>query len=269
MKIWIIYDAERYQKNAVFAKKLKEAFKKRNQIAEIIIFDDFSTLPFPLPDIAIMRMVHPLLTEFLIENGVYVQNNAFVSQITNDKYKTYQYLSPFVDMAKSYLIDDSCLDFPLPFPFILKSLDGHGGQEVFYVQNKNEVHQAFLQTNKKQMLAQEIIPELGKDLRVYVLHDQIICAMLRTSFTDFRSNFSLGGQAQIYHLNDKEKQIVYEVIRHFDFGLVGIDFLFKNNQLILNEIEDVVGCRMVYTYTDIDIAQLYIDYILKDFYSKK
>ena len=59
------------------------------------------------------------------------------------------------------------------------------------------------------------------------------------------------------------------MIRHFDFGLVGIDFLFKNNQLILNEIEDVVGCRMVYTYTDIDIAQLYIDYILKDFYSKK
>ena len=150
MKIWIIYDAERYQKNAVFAKKLKEAFKKRKQMAEIIIFDDFSTLPFPLPDIAIMRMVHPLLTEFLIENGVYVQNNAFVSQITNDKYKTYYFLSPFVYMAKSYLIDDSCLDFPLPFPFILKSLDGHGGQEVFYVQNKNEVHQAFLQTNKKQ-----------------------------------------------------------------------------------------------------------------------
>ena len=47
------------------------------------------------------------------------------------------------------------------------------------------------------------------------------------------------------------------------------DFLFKNNQLVLNEIEDVVGCRMVYTYTDIDIAQCYIDYILKDFYSKK
>ena len=44
MKIWIIYDAERYQKNAVFAKKLKEAFKKRKQMAEIIIFDDFSKI---------------------------------------------------------------------------------------------------------------------------------------------------------------------------------------------------------------------------------
>lgn len=176
-------------KKMLFLLKNKEAFKKRKQMAEIIIFDDFSTFPFPLPDIAIMRMVHPLLTEFLIENGVYVQNNAFVSQITNDKYKTYQYLSPFVDMAKSYLIDDSCLDFPLPFPFILKSLVGHGGQEVFYVQNKNEVHQAFYKPIKNKCWPKKSFLNLEKICAVYVLHDQIICAMLRTSFTDFRSNF--------------------------------------------------------------------------------
>ncbi len=265
MNIWIVYDTERYQKNQVFADKLKDAFFQRNLEAKVVIIDDLLNIPFPLPDIAIMRVINPELSAFFTKHHVYIQNKEPVSRITNDKYKTYQYLEKIVPMAKTYLIDATMQSFLLPFPFILKSLDGHGGQEVFYVQNLKEVQNAFKQTQKKKMIIQEVIEDWGKDLRVYVLHDQILCAMLRTSKTSFKSNFSLGGNASLYVLNQKEKQLIKKIIKQFDFGLVGIDFLFKNNQLILNEIEDVVGCRMVYQYTNIDIAFQYVDYILKDY----
>ena len=43
---------------------------------------------------------------------------------------------------------------------------------------------------------------------------------------------------------------------------MGIDFVFDNGKIIFNEIEDVVGSRMVYTYTDIDIVDIYIKYLL-------
>ena len=87
--------------------------------------------------------------------------------------------------------------------------------------------------------------------------------MLRISDKDFRSNFCLGGRAEVYNLSDEEREKVEKVIRLFDFDFVGIDFIFNNGKIVFNEIEDVVGSRMVYTYTDIDIVEMYVDYILE------
>jgi len=33
--------------------------------------------------------------------------------------------------------------------------------------------------------------------------------------------------------------------------------------MVLNEIEDVVGARMLYSLTDIDVVRLYLQHILK------
>ena len=41
-----------------------------------------------------------------------------------------------------------------------------------------------------------------------------------------------------------------------------MDFLFDSDGgLMLNEIEDVVGARMLYIYTDIDPVKQYLQYI--------
>ena len=48
----------------------------------------------------------------------------------------------------------------------------------------------------------------------------------------------------------------------FSFGLVGVDFLFHQGQLVFNEIEDAVGTRMLYMHTQLDIASDYLDWIL-------
>ena len=49
-----------------------------------------------------------------------------------------------------------------------------------------------------------------------------------------------------------------------DFDFVGVDFIRHDGRWVLNEIEDVVGTRMIYALTDIDAADKYIDYILKN-----
>ena len=50
----------------------------------------------------------------------------------------------------------------------------------------------------------------------------------------------------------------------FDIGLAGIDFLIGDNgELIFNEVEDVVGARMLYQCVpDINLVGKYLDYIL-------
>ncbi len=69
--------------------------------------------------------------------------------------------------------------------------------------------------------------------------------MLRVSETDFRSNFCLGGQAEPYELGAEEQYMVPKILEELKTDYVGIDFLFDQGKMVLNEIEDAVGARML------------------------
>ena len=49
----------------------------------------------------------------------------------------------------------------------------------------------------------------------------------------------------------------------FDFGMVGIDFILdENNHWLLNEIEDVVGARMLYQcQPDVHLLEQYFTFV--------
>ena len=55
------------------------------------------------------------------------------------------------------------------------------------------------------------------------------------------------------------KRIVPELMADF----VGIDFIFDNGRPVLNEMEDVVGTRMLYSLTNLDPARMYMEYIAR------
>jgi gamma-F420-2:alpha-L-glutamate ligase len=115
------------------------------------------------------------------------------------------------------------------------------------------------------LVVQPRIGSRNQDLRVYVIGKDIIAAVLRTAKEGFKSNFSLGGEVRLYELNEQEKALVNLIINQFNFGLVGIDFIIGDNgELIFNEIEDVVGSRMLYKCSDINIVQRYLIYILNN-----
>ena len=61
---------------------------------------------------------------------------------------------------------------------------------------------------RKKWVIQRPASELGKDVRVYAIGNRIVQAMLRVSETDFRSNFCLGGQAELYELGAEEQYMV-------------------------------------------------------------
>jgi gamma-F420-2:alpha-L-glutamate ligase len=148
------------------------------------------------------------------------------------------------------------------FPFVLKSLDGHGGSEVFLMRDRQALDETLAMVDKSNYLAQEFCSSPGKDMRVYVLSDEIVCGVLRTSTHDFRSNFSLGGEVCVCEVTPKQREIIQKLRTAIQFDLVGVDFIFHNGEWVLNEIEDVVGTRMLYCCTDMDIVDLYMRHIL-------
>jgi len=227
-----------------------------------------------LPDFVICRAIYPLLTKQLELMGVRVFNNSFVAEICNDKAKSYQYLARTgIDMVDSSFYASCQLDGILSDTKeerVLKAVEGHGGSQVFLIDSKStavdrteasrDVRKALSGSN---LVLQPKVGTRNQDLRVYVIGKEIVAAVLRTAREDFRSNFSLGGEVSLYELNDAERALVKKIIDQFDFGLVGIDFIIADDgRLIFNEIEDVVGSRMLYKCSDINIVERYLKFIL-------
>ena len=65
-------------------------------------------------------------------------------------------------------------------------------------------------------------------------------------------------------LRDDQEQIVSRIVNELDFGMAGIDFLFdRDGNMVLNEIEDVAGSRMLYECAPhIDIVSQYVEYVM-------
>lgn len=230
-----------------------------------------------LPDFVVFRAIYPLLSKHMELMGIPVYNNSFVSEICNDKAKTYQYLAktgiPMVDSAfyKNCQLKDQ---LQVTDPTVIKAVDGHGGSQVFLLEDQMvedyKADEVIKGIGNSDFVVQPLIGTKAQDLRVYVIGSKIIAAVLRTSREGFRSNYSLGGHVQLYQLSEKEEELVHTIIREFDFGLVGIDFIIDDRgELIFNEIEDVVGSRMLYRCSDINIVELYLKFILEDIVSNK
>lgn len=255
---WIIYNKEDAKRNERYIKWHIDKFKAED-IELKLVFTDEINFEF-LPGFAIVRVIRPDITRKLEKVGVKCFNNSFVSEICNDKAKSYMYVSENgVEVLPTYYSIDEIREFPV----VIKPKNSHGGDRVKIAESHKELMSIMPLYEGNNYVMQAVANNPGKDVRVYVMGNKIIAAMLRKSKDDFRSNFCLGGSASVYNLNSEEVDKVRKIIELFDFDFVGIDFVFNNGKMIFNEIEDVVGSRMLYTYTDIDVADLYVKYILK------
>ena len=278
---WLIYNEEDIEKNRRYIDFYFEESKALDINIELINTYDlaygikdnkhyitYKNQTIKKPDFCIVRCINPLLSKQLEYLNIPVFNNSFVSEICNDKAKTYQYVGKLgIKMVDSSFYKGSRIPELIPKltkATVIKSVSGHGGSEVFLLANNSDLEYETMSSilKEKDVVLQPLTGSRREDLRVYVLGNQILAAILRKGKDGFKSNFSLGGEVKEYHLNEKERSIVNQIISLFDFSLVGIDFIIGDEgELIFNEIEDVVGARMLYQCTNINLVNLYLNYI--------
>lgn len=179
------------------------------------------------------------------KRGIRVFNPSAFSRLANDKQACYDFMEK-----------NGVKIMPTRYrgvPFVKKPRDGHGGQGVIMCQSADEYDES--------CVCQKPASDLGKDLRVWVIGGEIVTSVLRVSNTDFRSNFCLGGRAELYELSEEETKTVKKIISLVKGDYYGIDFVFDGGKIVFNELEDTVGARMVYAKTDIDILAEFCSYI--------
>ena len=117
------------------------------------------------------------------------------------------------------------------FPVILKLSQGTvTGVGVVKIDNLRTLHTTvqmmMMLDSDLPLLVQEFI-ELEYDIRVIVLHDEVVAVMKRNVIkgADFRSNVSLGAEAEKMELTELEKEIAIKASKEVDGILTGVDLI--------------------------------------------
>jgi gamma-F420-2:alpha-L-glutamate ligase len=278
---WLIYKKIDAEKNQGFIKMLIDEATNLHISLQLVMEEDLLygiknnhfVLSHSIYDVkkinfAIVRTINPLLTKQFEYQGVRCFNNSMISEICNDKALTYQYATKIgLPLLDTYFITYETFQpelVTLDFPLVLKQVDGRGGNEVYLIDTVKEIINKLKEYPHKRFVLQEFADNPGKDVRVFVIGSNVIGAVLRESSTSFKANYTLGGNVSAYQLSEAEKLLVSKITSSLHADFIGIDFLLNSkNEFIFNEIEDVVGCRSLYSTSKVNAAALYMNYIKK------
>ena len=280
--LWLLYDDIDYAVNQGFARMMQERGEPLGLdvqavvLSELVLGMDENGQPTclrngkPVHPVAILsRQRDAFISEHFERMGVPVFNNAKVCRICNDKRITYQFLQG-LPIPRSVFLSPNQKEPPAgtQFPVVLKPACSHGGDRILVVNNTEEWHAAAARILPETALQQSVVTEAGQDLRVYVLGGEILAGVMRTARSGVVSNFKQGGHVAFHELTDAERELAQAVIDRFETAgaplhMAGVDLLYDHGHPVLGEVEDVVGSRMLYNTSDIDIVALYLTHIAK------
>ena len=256
----LVYTSADAEYNKWFIDHIIEEGRKCNLDIRLVLSDK-EEVPDNDIDFAIVRNRDSKLCKRLEENNIRCFNSSYVVNIGNDKWEMYKDFNaagiPVMYTQKT----------KLPYPFVMKPVNGHGGENVYLIKNADEYESVISNIpddRQGDLIYQVIATEKGRDIRVYVVGGTILTAMERIAVDtekDFRSNYSLNGNAKEHALTDEELKLAAKVADHIKADFVGIDLIYNNGKPVVNEIEDAVGTRMLYSLTDIDPVHEFVAHI--------
>ncbi len=249
---WIIYRPEDLPPNLFFASRLAEAGRALGMDVEVVTTD---SVPDGRPDVAVNRTRSFEVAAEMESRGALVTNPPEAARVCNDKLETYR----LAESAGVPVLRYAEPGDPLPPgpPWVVKSREGHGGEEVMLARDEDGVRGCVERIGKPSVVQEA--GDFGRDLRVYLLGGEVLAAVLRTSPSDFRANVKLGGRAELVDPPAEVAEIAVKMASRLDADLVAADFVFRGGIPYLNEMEDAAGTRSLYALTRLDPARLLME----------
>lgn len=111
---------------------------------------------------------------------------------------------------------------------------------------------------------QEYIDHPGHDVRVMVLDGRVVGGMKRSNPTDFRTNVSREGQANLHSVTDEEAMIALAAAQAVHCKFAGVDLLYDRSGICyVIEVNAVPGWRAFARVNNLDVAELLISSLEK------
>ncbi len=269
-----------YTRLRVEEKHLLDELEKHEGVEVVRINDsetffDIHQLPEPI-DVLFERSISYsrglYISRIFEAHGVPVVNSSLVAERCGDKYVTSQILAkngiptPRVVMAFD---EESALRAieAMGYPCVLKPVVGSWGRLLAKVENRHMAeslieHKSSLGVNHQVFYIQEYINKPGRDIRAFVIGDQCICAIYRSS-ENWITNTARGGVATNCPVTDEIAEICHRAAQAVGGGLLALDLFETENGMTINEINHTMEFRNSIATTGVNIPQKMIQYVLE------
>ena len=214
------------------------------------------------------------LLEQLNSWGVRTVNTAHVASVCGNKFSTTRVLiENEVPTPRTFLAftPASALEAieTLGYPVVLKPAVGSWGRLISKV-NDREAAESLLE--HKSVLGsyhhsvfyiQEYIDKPQRDIRTFVVGDETICGIYRTS-EHWITNTARGGRATNCPITPEIDDLSHAAAEAVGGGVVAIDILeTPDGQLLVNEVNYTMEFRNSIHTTGVDIPAKVVEYVLK------
>ncbi|MFO7679114.1 MAG: lysine biosynthesis protein LysX [Chloroflexota bacterium] len=206
--------------------------------------------------------------------GIPTVNTADVALICGDKLNTSQALvrhgvpTPQVRIA---LTEESALAAmdAMGYPVVIKPAVGSWGRLLAKI-NEREAAEAILEHkatlgsyHHSIFYIQEYIAKPDRDIRSFVVGDETICAITRSS-AHWITNTARGGLSANCPVTDEIDQLSRAAARAVGGGVVAVDLLeTPDGSLLVNEVNYTMEFRNSITPTGVNIPARIVDYVLQ------
>jgi ribosomal protein S6--L-glutamate ligase/gamma-F420-2:alpha-L-glutamate ligase len=232
---------------------------------------------YALPDFVIFMDKDIHLAEYLELMDIPVFNSSETIEICDNKIRTHlvlakadlpapkTFFSPFIFNGMTHKNKDffRVVSAELGYPLVVKEARGSFGYQVTLMQNLPEFLQKVEELGHTPFLMQEFVStSSGRDIRLNVVGENVVAAMLRESQNDFRANASQGGKLSPYSPTQTEIDLAIAAAKAVGADFAGVDLLFGETGPLICEVNSNAHLLNIYHTTGINVADSMIKYCL-------
>ena len=263
-------------------KLLLEELSRQPQVEIVRIHDgadffDISQKPTEV-DIVLERSISYsrglYLSRIFEANGIRVVNSSVVAERCGDKYITSQLLvqhgipTPRVMMAFDPEAALQAVE-TMGYPCVLKPVIGSWGRLLAKIDNPTMAqaiieHKSLLGVNHQIFYIQEYIEKPGRDIRAFVVGEEVIGAIYRSS-ENWITNTARGGEASNCPITPEIAELCRYAADAIGHGLLAVDLLETPDGLMIIEVNHTMEFRNSIQTTGINIPARMVDYLLEQY----
>ena len=207
----------------------------------------------------------------LEEYGVYVINPALSIEKSVNKYYTSALLEKAGIMSPRSVVTESFTESMRAFEelggdVVVKPLFGSLGAGITRLTDGDIAYRVFraLESTQSVFYIQEYIPHGNKDIRAFVIGDEVVASMKRVG-AGWKTNISSGAAPEPYEPSDEEVEASLNAAETLGLEYTGVDLMRSEDDgtLYTLEVNSTPGWEGLQKVTSVDIAERLVEYVFE------
>ncbi|MGE0793367.1 MAG: RimK family alpha-L-glutamate ligase [Candidatus Woesearchaeota archaeon] len=209
----------------------------------------------------------------IMPDCVFMTKKASAYTVSHDKLLTQLALQKNnIPMPKTYVASTTeaarSIFGQVNYPIIMKFPQGTQGKGVLVAESFASASSIMdaLSYLRQPFIIQEFIDTGGKDIRAFVVGDEVVASYQREAKqNEIRSNIHQGGTGKAIELDDESKKLAVKAAKSVGAKICGVDILMSVHKgpLVL-EVNVSPGLQGITKYTGINVAEIIAKYLYEE-----